>query len=294
MPPAMPALCILSPDPAHPEYEAMWPAQRVLLDAALAPAGIVPTYRPWTGAAPAGFDLVLPLLAWGYPDASARWLAAIDAWEAAGVPLANPATVLRWNSDKTYLLDFAARGAPVVPSVFAAAAGPDALAEARSRFGAGPLVAKPSISAGARGVVVIAPGDPLPVAALGKPLLLQPMLPAIASEGEYSLIWFGGIFSHAILKIPRAGDFRVQLQHGGREIPIVPPPAAMAAAQAVLARIEAPLLYARVDLVADGAGGYWLMELELIEPQLFLEHSPDAGRNFARAVGEAATTATPA
>jgi len=281
---AMPALCILSPDPAHPEYAAMWPAQRAILDAALATAGIVPDYAPWTGnAALAGFDLVLPLLAWGYHDAPAAWLAQIDRWEGVGVRLANPAAVLRWNHEKTYLPALEARGAPVVPSVFAARAGPGLLEAARARFGEGPLVAKPSISAGAHGVVVLQPGEALPAGALGRPMLVQPLLPAIAAEGEYSLFWFGGAFSHAILKIPRAGDFRVQVQHGGREIPATPPAAAMAAAATVLALIDEPLLYARVDLVGDGAG-YVLMELELIEPQLFLEHAADGGAAFARAI----------
>lgn len=285
----MPKIAILAPDPAHAEYAPMWPIQRGILTAALALDGIVPDYIPWTIPADlAAYDLVLPLLAWGYHDAPALWRNRLHGWEAAKIRIANPPAILRWNGDKTYLLAFAERGAPVVPSVFAEAATSALLAQARHAFGDIPLIAKPSMSAGAHGVVPIQPGDPLPESACGRPTLIQPMLPAISSEGEYSLFYFGGAFGHAILKIPRSGDFRVQAQHGGRDIPVIAPSAAIVAAEAVLALITEPLLYARVDLVADGAGGFLLMELELIEPQLFFEHAPDRGLAFARAVRSAA------
>jgi hypothetical protein len=91
-----------------------------------------------------------------------------------------------------------------------------------------------------------------------------------------------------VIKVPKAGDFRVQSQHGGRERPVDPPRSAFSAAEAVLATVDEPLDYARVDLVADGHGGYALMELELIEPQLFLEHAPDQGLAFAQSVRRSA------
>ncbi|MBB5685820.1 ATP-grasp domain-containing protein [Sphingobium boeckii] len=285
----MPKIAILVPDPDHTAYAPMLPIQRGILTAALALDGIVPDFVPWTsGADLARYDLVLPLLVWGYHDAPALWRAKLDDWEAANIRMANPPAMLRWNGEKTYLLDFADRGAPVVPSVFAEAATPALLDEARAVFGDIALIAKPTISAGAHGVIPVQPGNPLPESALGGPTLIQPMLPAISSEGEYSLFYFGGAFSHAVLKVPQSGDFRVQIQYGGRNVATEAPPAALAAAQSVLALIGAPPLYARVDLVADGAGGYLLMELELIEPQLFFELAPDRGLAFARAVRRAA------
>ena len=285
----MPHIAILVPDPDHAEYAPMLPIQRGILTAALALDGIVPDFVPWTIAADlTHYDLVLPLLAWGYHDAPALWQHRLDAWERTNIRMANPPAMLRWNGEKTYLLDFAARGAPVVPSVFAKAATSALLAEARARFGDIALIAKPTISAGAHGVIPVQPGDPLPQRALGCPTLIQPMLPAISSEGEYSLFYFAGNFSHAVLKVPQSGDFRVQTQYGGRNVAIEAPPAALAAAEAVLALIGAEPLYARVDLVADGAGGFVLMELELIEPQLFIEFAPDRGLAFAKAVRSAA------
>lgn len=280
----MTRLCILSPDPAHSEYAAMWPAQRAILDSALAAGGLSADYLPWTGEDALGeYDLVMPLLAWGYHDAPADWLARIGRWAAAGVRLANPADVLGWNADKSYLVDFTLRGAPVVPTLLDPAAPADLADRARARFGDVPLIAKPTMSAGAHGVVLLQPGEPLPDRALGMPMLVQPMMESVRSEGEYSLFYFGGRFSHAILKMPKSGDFRVQAQHGGRDVAVPPPEAALAAAEAVLALVADPLLYARVDLVGGAAGNYLLMELELIEPQLFLERAADGGRAFAEA-----------
>lgn len=155
---------------------------------------------------------------------------------------------------------------------------------ARARFGNVEIAAKPVISASARGIVRIAPDAGFPDALTGRRMLLQPMQPLIMSEGEYSLFWFAGRYSHAFIKHPGVGDFRVQPQYGGRDMPITPPASAIRTAQAALALIESPLLYARIDLVGDGHGGHAMMEIELIEPQLFLDHAPDRGRPFAESV----------
>lgn len=285
----MPNIALLTPDPAHAEYAPMWPVQAAILDHALALEDLSASRVPWTGEHDlSGFDLVLPLLAWGYHDAPALWREKLQSWTLQHIRLANPATVLGWNGDKSYLLDFAPRGAPVVPSLLAEAATQADLDAARARFGAVEIIAKPPVSAGAHGVARIPPSAPLPEDVTGQRLIFQPLMPAIAQDGEYSLFWFGGDYSHTVCKRPRTGDIRVQTQHGGVNAPADPPAAALDAARAALALVADPLLYARVDLVGDGAGGYALMELELIEPQLFLELAPDRGRAFARAVGKAA------
>jgi len=115
-------------------------------------------------------------------------------------------------------------------------------------------------------------------------MLIQPMIPMIASEGEFSLIYFAGRFSHAVLKIPQAGDFRVQEQFGGREIGVDVAAEALALADAALAAAPGELCYARVDMVRGNAGDLLLMELELIEPWLFLDHARDGGAAFVAAV----------
>ena len=161
------------------------------------------------------------------------------------------------------------------------------MADARVRFGVGPLIIKPAISGGAEGTYRLGPGDPVPDDVVGREMLIQPIMTAIVEEGEYSLFHFGGHFSHAILKRPAAGDFRVQEQFGGQEVTVNPPAAALALSHEALAAAPGPLLYARVDMVRDNSGTFRLMELELIEPSLFLNHAADGGAMFAAAVSAA-------
>jgi glutathione synthase/RimK-type ligase-like ATP-grasp enzyme len=119
-------------------------------------------------------------------------------------------------------------------------------------------------------------------------MLIQPFQKAIEGDGEYSLMLFGGRFSHAIVKRPKAGDFRVQPHLGGRDEPCDPPEGAIDLARTALAAAPAPATYARVDIIRDNDGELRIMELELIEPALFLHHSPDRGAAFASAVVAAA------
>jgi glutathione synthase/RimK-type ligase-like ATP-grasp enzyme len=270
------------PTPWRPEYED--------LSAAIAATGLAAEPVGWEDYAPAAGDVVLPLFAWGYHQAPERWFAALDRWEAAGVRLFNPARVLRWNSDKRYLADLAGAGAPVVPTLFADALADTDLAAARARFGAGILVVKPVFSGGAHNTMLVEPDASLPPALLGEAMMIQPLMRSIATTGEHSLLLFDGTLSHALVKWPRAGDFRVQAQHGGMAEDLVAPDDALAAARAVLAALAACTgltaapLYARVDLIADDDGRWLLMELELIECSLFLDHAPDGGAAFARAL----------
>ena len=118
--------------------------------------------------------------------------------------------------------------------------------------------------------------------------MVQPFLPSVASEGEYSIMIFGGRFSHAIVKRPKAGDYRVQPHLGGSEQACEAPAGAISLAREALAAAPAEAVYARVDLVRDSAGALAVIELELIEPALWLQHAPDGGDSFAAAVRAAA------
>jgi glutathione synthase/RimK-type ligase-like ATP-grasp enzyme len=275
-------LLILTPAPGDARFGAIVHRWVERLSAALALAGVAAEARPWTEAEDvSGFDGVAPLLAWSYHLDLAGWTRRLDALAAAGARTVNPLASLRWNTHKTYLAELEAAGAPIVPTLFVPALTAAAIAEAHDRFG-DQLIAKPQVSAGAFATVRIVAGRPFEGAPTGA-AMLQPFLPAVGGEGELSLLYFGGRFSHAIAKVAQAGDFRVQYQYGGVNTPIDPPPEAMAAAEQVLAAAP-PLTYARVDLVRDPTGRMRLMELEAIEPDLFLEHAPDAGAAFARAM----------
>ena len=278
--PFQPRVAILVP---APDYEENWRPAFARKAAALAAAGLAVEQRVWTDPGDlTRFDLILPLFAWGYQRDVAVWYALLD--RLAGLPVVNPVPVLRWNSDKAYLAELGAKGVAVVPTGEVAALDDVSLAQARAALGVEEVVVKPAISGGADGTHRIAPGAPIPADGLGRRRLVQPLMPGILADGEYSLFFFGGAFSHAIVKRPASGDFRVQEQFGGRETGWEASEAARLLAAAALAAAPAPPVYARVDMVGDAAGVLHIMELELIEPSLFLHHAGDKGAAFGQAV----------
>jgi hypothetical protein len=281
-----PTICILTPDPADEGYRTRW---RDVLERNAGPlraAGFEVVGRSWADAADLpGFPLVLPLLVWGYPRAHGRWLECVARWEGQGVRLQNPASVLAWNADKRYLGRLEEKGAPVVPTLFADRLTLGTMEEARARFGTDALVAKPQVSSTAWQTIRWSPGQPLAGGPEG-PAMVQPYLPAIEESGEVSLIFFGGRFSHAISKRPQPGDFRVQPEYDGIIAAYHPAPDELQAAGRILAAVDEDLLYARVDLVRGLSGEPELIELELIEPDLYLGYDPENGAAFAAAAKE--------
>jgi len=273
-----------------PDYWEQWDWAYDSEAAALRAAGMHVEPLAWTEADDLDrFDAVLPLVVWGYHFRFAQWLGLLDRLEGRAPATINPPALLRWNSDKTYLEQLAASGVATVPSRTVATLDEAALAEARADFGE-QLVVKPLISAAADGTYRLGPGDPIPDAARGQRMLVQPFMPSIATTGEYSLILFAGEFSHAVVKRPKPADFRVQPHLGGNDMACDAPPGGITLAQAALAAAPAPATYARVDMIADEAGSLRIMELELIEPALFLHHAPGQGQAFANAIWAAIET----
>jgi glutathione synthase/RimK-type ligase-like ATP-grasp enzyme len=280
-------IAILTPDPGGILGGSRWPPVLARLRAPLAAAGMAVASRTWTEAGDlTGFDLVLALLAWGY-HGEGDWPGAVARWRDQGVRLMNPPEVLLWNADKSYLGRLAEAGAPVVPTMFVERLDEAAMHEAAGRFGTGQLIAKPRVSASAFRTIRWSPGGSLAGGPEGA-AMIQPFLPDIEQGGELSLLYLGGAFSHAIRKRPQPGDFRVQPEYAGIITRHDPAPDEFAAAEAALRAADADLLYARVDLVRMPDGAPVLMEIELVEPDLYLEHHPDAPAAFARAVEAAA------
>jgi glutathione synthase/RimK-type ligase-like ATP-grasp enzyme len=280
----MPSLIILTPAADNPQFKANWPIWFDRLSAPLAAAGVEARPHPWTQPLdPAGADAVLSLLSWGYHLAPQAWGRSLDGLEASGVKVINPLPVLRWNTAKTYLLEMAAAGVSVVPTIAVDKVTPEAVDAARARFGVETVVAKPQVSGGSHGTLKLSPGDGLAGGPTG-PALLQPFLASVGDEGELSLFYFGGDFSHAVVKVAKAGDFRVQPQFGAGIKALTPPAEALGVARAVLDAAPGPLTYARVDLLRGLDGTLQLMELEVIEPDLYLQYAPDGGALFAAAV----------
>lgn len=285
----MPArIAILTPDPEDRDFHSRWRDVFPENAAALERAGLRVEGRAWVDSADFGdFDLVLPLLTWGYHRAGPAWQAAVGDWAARGIRLQNPASVLKWNADKLYLGKLSEQGAPVVSTRYLDSVTDDGLNQAAADFGTDQLIAKPQVSASAWQTIRWSPGAPLDGGPEG-PAIVQPFLPAILDEGEISLIYVAGAFSHAIRKRPSPGDFRVQPEHRGIITAHHPAADERAAADAILAAVEEELLYARVDICRDRDGAPVLMELELVEPDLYLQHDPGRGAAFAEAVTRAA------
>ncbi|MEO8778756.1 MAG: hypothetical protein ABI389_08790 [Rhodanobacter sp.] len=239
----------------------------------------------------AAFDAVLIRTIWDYFKQHAAFLAWLGRLDQLGVPTINDSRLLRWNSDKHYLFDLADQGVAIIPARPSAATElPDVLASMPGQS----VVVKPRVSGGAWHTLYGTVGDVAfaeAVARLPRELdyLVQPFIPEIASAGEWSLLYFAGEFSHAVIKRPAAGDYRVQVEHGGSTVAAQPDPATLAAAAHALASVaalgyDAPI-YARIDGVIC-ADRFALMELELIEPFLFLAGHAASAERLARAVAE--------
>lgn len=285
----MTEVAVLTPDPADPSYSGQWPGVLERLSAALATAGVTARPTPWTDHVDSadgltGFPLVLPLIAWGYHRDHGRWMRACETWGAAGVRMLNPPSVLAWNSDKAYLGRLAERGVAVPQTLWIDGPGQAEVEAAFAALDADTIVVKPRVSGGAWKTVRLSRGEALTETIAG-PAMIQPYLPSIESEGETSLLFFGGALSHVVNKRPVAGEFRVQVQYGGGYVALPEPPAgALALAERTLAAIDEDLLYARIDMARDADGGWLLMEAELIEPDFYLGAAPEGGRRFAAAV----------
>jgi glutathione synthase/RimK-type ligase-like ATP-grasp enzyme len=238
------------------------------------------------------FAAVVVRSCWDYflrADEFFAWLATLEAQRATVI---NPVRTLRWNAEKTYLRDLETRGIAVVPTHWMESGATESLDDIRRRTGWSELVVKPAISGSAHETWRASPGaahaDDARLGAMTATgcVLVQPLVDVIAEEGEWSIVFIDGEYSHAVLKRPRSGDFRVQIEHGGTVEPLEPPAAVIAQARAALDAApdeRGPTLYARVDgCVVDDE--LLLMELELIEPVLFLGTAPGAADRLADAV----------
>lgn len=280
-----PRIAILTPDPSDPAVEGRWPEVFARMAAPLQAAGATVEPRAWTRTGDlTGFDLILPLMVWGNYRAVDQWLAAVDDWDAAGLPVLNPPSVLRWNVDKIYLQHLSDAGAHIAPTAWLDTGDPDLAEAARQAHGWDEAVIKPRRSGGSYRTERLRAGQPAAFEPFDGPAMLQPFLPAVGTTGETSLVFFNGWFSHAVRKVAKTGDFRVQPDWGGHVTAIQPEDDEHAAARAALAAVSEPLLYARVDLVRDLEGKPVVMELELLEPDLYLGEEPAAQTRFAQAV----------
>ncbi|WP_395004701.1 RimK family alpha-L-glutamate ligase, partial [Undibacterium sp.] len=205
------------------------------------------------------------------------------------VKVINDLDTLIWNLNKKYLFELSQKQLSVIPTICVTSDDQDSLAELMKQLDSKQIVIKPVQSAGAWRTLRVNMDNMLEVDRdfsvwrQEQDFLVQPFMPEIMSEGEWSLIFFNGVFSHALIKRAKTGDFRVQSDHGGTVQGIEVSAALRMQAQTILNALECMPCYARVDGVMRD-GQFLLMELELLEPELFLELEEHAPQRFAQAI----------
>lgn len=204
--------------------------------------------------------------------------------------LINSAPTVRWNLDKHYLADLRSRGVPVVETVFVERGDSLPLADWLARLGWARAVVKPCVSGAARHTYRLDRENADEVDATVRPLLateafmLQPFQESVVRHGEDTLVLFDGKFTHAVRKVAGPGDFRVQDDFGGTVHDLRPAEEQIELAARAMSECPSPPAYGRADLVRDNQGRWAIMELEVIEPELWLRRCPAAAGAFAGAI----------
>ena len=226
---------------------------------------------------------------WDYFERFAEFTAWLDRLERQTC-VCNPASVIRWNVDKHYLADLERRGVPVVPSQFLERASTRSLAEVLEEVGWDEAVIKPCVSGAARHTYRVnrrtaAEHQPILSKLLAEEaMIVQPFQADITRTGEDTLMVFGGRYSFSVRKVVRPGDFRVQDDFGGTVHRNEPTAEQVELAERAVAACSPVPVYGRVDMVRDNDGRLAVMEVELIEPELWLRYHPPAAETFADAV----------
>ncbi|MEL7496002.1 MAG: hypothetical protein AAFN77_00225 [Planctomycetota bacterium] len=271
----------LIPENRDPESITVIEGTRQLaqLETAFANADLQVSLVPWRTATDvaANYDAVLPLLVWDYfENNEAAFAESIN--EAAQLTnVFNSPQQLQWNANKRYLDDLQQQGAAVIETMIVDRITPAACQTAFDRFGCDQLVIKPTVGGGAWRQVLLSSGDPFPDAEELPPdeAMIQPFQANVLSDGEFSFLYFEGKFSHGLVKRAAPGDYRVQGLYGGTEEKYTPTDDERSTAKAILSSLPEMPLYARVDLLRGGNGKLQLIELELIEPFLYLSYAEE-------------------
>lgn len=237
------------------------------------------------------YSLLLVKSPWDYFDRYEEFKTWCKKIKDYGIPSLNAMDTILWNSDKWYLREIQEKGFPIVPTQYLNKKAPLHLESYFKKFNTDTIVIKPTVSGGAKNTLKLdlqnwqEHRDSIQTWLEEEDFMVQPFVEEIANTGEYSYLFFNGKFSHAVLKSPKKGEFRVQHFFGGEIHPITPLQEELNYMQQIVDTFASDTLYARVDGVWT-EGVFYLMELELIEPYLFLFISKEARENYKKAIEE--------
>ena len=241
---------------------------------------------PWSE-----FDAVIIRSCWDYPSQITEFLEALEQINQA-TRMANPLELVRWNLSKTYLRDLESRGIGIVPTLWADDLDESSLLACLDRLNTVGMVIKPVVGANGEDTFHISQStDPDRLNEVvrlfrNRAHMVQPFMNKVITEGEFSLFYFNGKYSHAILKKPANSEFRSQEERGATIRAARPEARLLLRGRQALERISPVPLYARIDFVRDDHGEFRVMEMELIEPSLYLRMHPEAPARFARAIDD--------
>jgi len=239
---------------------------------------------PWSD-----FDIAIIRSTWDYWNDVPVFLDTLERIDRA-TRLANRLDLVHWNLAKTYMRDLQQMGIGIVPTLFATSLRADFLAHYQRELGVREIVVKPVVGANGEDAYRVRADDtPQRLAAMAarfckRDCMIQPFMPNILGEGEFSLFFFGGAYSHAILKKPAESEFRSQEEHGAAILSVVPPENLLKRARQAIDTILPAPLYARIDFIRDAQDDFLVMELEMIEPSMYLRMHPQAPARFAAAI----------
>lgn len=231
------------------------------------------------------YDVVVIRTTWDYQADVEEFMACLQRIEASTAVLQNSLKIVEWNVTKNYLKDLQNQGINIVPTLWFNSFSLNKIQQGFVYFDSSELVIKPLVSANADHTYRLNPegllqqADALKSVFSGREFMVQPFLNGIIEEGEYSLFYFAGHYSHSILKQPESGDFRVQEEHGGQLKSIQPCDEMLTTARHCLAALPEDVLYARIDLVRH-QNEFAVIEIELIEPSLYFNMDPESPQRF--------------
>jgi hypothetical protein len=272
-------------------YDTNTTDENLILSTILNELGISHQIVAWSdpGVDWSSFSFLLVKSTWDYFDYYDEFKVWIAEIRKLGIPVLNSLDTIEWNSSKRYLLEIEDKGFPVISGHILEKGFKVSISDICAKISSDILVIKPLVSGGAKNTLKIVTKDwqnyDSKVQALvdEEAYLVQPFVKEVQEVGEYSLIFFNGKFSHAVLKTPANQDFRVQHYFGGTIDPIQPSLKMLNSCQNLIEHFGKDTLYARVDGV-ECDGEFYLMELEMIEPYLFLDISSEALSNYKKAI----------
>jgi glutathione synthase/RimK-type ligase-like ATP-grasp enzyme len=233
------------------------------------------------------YQLMVFRTVWNYYKNADSFYRLLDILKASGVPTANPLDIIRWNMEKSYLKKLMDEGYDVIPTVFSNG-DPQKAYDTAQKQNWDKMVLKPMISGGSYHTYVLEKGEEAKYQQyiqehfVNRPFMLQEFIPGI-TEGEISTITFSNGYTYSVTKVPKAGDYRVQFNYGGQYRIHETPAEIQHIAEKIFDRQERRTLYQRLDGVWHN-GKFLIMEVELLEPDLYLNLSEEALQAFTESV----------